>query len=183
MTISDRRITGRLKESDGRKTTLVATRVGPDVAARLKKFNVPYTRVVDNTLLRDLLSWVVPALVLVGLWFFMIRCFAEEQGGIGGSMSIGKSRDKVDGQTDTGVSAADMAGADEATASLRNIKPHRHKHPNNRLPLSKNAMTHRSLLNLVYQGPPPAAGRQTRQTAIRLAKVLTRHRVGSPPSP
>ena len=35
VTISDRTITGRLKAADGRKTTLVATRVEPDVAARL----------------------------------------------------------------------------------------------------------------------------------------------------
>ena len=82
VTISDRRITGRLKEADGRKTALVATRVEPDVAARLEKFNVPYTRVVDNTLVRDLLSWVVPGLVFVGLWYFVIRRFAEKQGGM-----------------------------------------------------------------------------------------------------
>ena len=88
VTISDRRITGRLKQADGRKTTLVATRVEPDVAERLEKFNVPYTRVVDNTFLRDLLSWVVPALVFIGLWFFVIRRFAEKQGGMGGLMSI-----------------------------------------------------------------------------------------------
>ena len=95
VTISDRRITGRLKEADGRKTALVATRVEPDVAARLEKFNVPYTRVVDNTLVRELLSWVVPALVFVGVRFFAIRRFAEKQGGMDGLMSIGKSRAKV----------------------------------------------------------------------------------------
>ena len=61
VTISDRRITGRLRQANGRKTTLVVTRVEPDVAQRLEKFNLPYTRVVDNTLVRDLLSWVVPA--------------------------------------------------------------------------------------------------------------------------
>ena len=121
VTISDRRITGRLKQADGRKTTLVATRVEPDVAARLEKFNVPYTRVVDNTLVRDLLSWVVPALVFVGLWFFVIRRFAEKQGGMGGLMSIGKSRAKVYVQTDTGVTFSDVAGVDEAKAELMEV--------------------------------------------------------------
>ena len=121
VTISDRRITGRLKSADGRKTTLVATRVEPDLAARLEKYNVPYTRLVDNTFLRDLLSWIVPALVFVGLWFFVIRRFAEKQGGMGGLMSIGKSRAKVYIQTDTGVTFADVAGVDEARQELEEV--------------------------------------------------------------
>jgi len=66
VTISDRTITGRLKAPDGRKTTLVATRVEPELAQRLEKFGVRYTRVVDNTFLRDLMSWIVPGLVFVG---------------------------------------------------------------------------------------------------------------------
>lgn len=95
VTISDRKITGRLKATDRPKTTLVATRVDPGVAARFETFNVPCTQVVENTLLRDLLSWVVPALMFVGLRFFSIRRFAERQGGMGGLMSIGKSRVKT----------------------------------------------------------------------------------------
>ena len=56
VTVSDRVMTGRLKTPDENKTTLVAVRVEPDLAARLDKFKVPYTRVVENTLLRDLMS-------------------------------------------------------------------------------------------------------------------------------
>jgi cell division protease FtsH len=121
VTISDRRITGRLRSTEGRKTTLVATRVEPELAARLEKFNVPYTRVVDNTLLRDLLSWIVPAVVFIGLWFFVIRRIAEKQGGVGGLMSIGKSRAKVYIQTDTGVTFADVAGVGEARQELEEV--------------------------------------------------------------
>ena len=95
VTLSDRKITGRLKAADGPKTTPAATPVDPDVAARLETFNVPYAQVVENTLLRDLLSWIVPALVFVGLWFFIIRRFAEKQGVMGGLMSVGKSRAKA----------------------------------------------------------------------------------------
>jgi cell division protease FtsH len=121
VTISDRRITGRLRSAEGRKTTLVATRVEPDLAARLEKYKVPYTRVVDNTFVRDLLSWIVPALVFVGLWFFVIRRFAEKQGGMGGLMSIGKSRAKVYVQSDTGITFADVAGVDEARQELEEV--------------------------------------------------------------
>ena len=122
VSISDRTITGRLKTPDGRKTTLVATRVEPELAARLEKFGVRYTRVLDNTLLRDLMSWVVPALVFFGLWYFVIRRMADRQGGgLGGFLSIGKSRAKVYVQADTGVTFADVAGVDEARAELAEV--------------------------------------------------------------
>ena len=115
VTISDRTVIGRLKTPDGSKTTLAAVRVEPELAARLEKYDVPYTRVVENTLLRDLLSWIVPALVFFGLWFFLFRRFADKQG-MGGFLSIGKSRAKVYVETDTGVTFADVAGVDEAKA-------------------------------------------------------------------
>jgi cell division protease FtsH len=121
--VGETTITGRLKTPDpGGKTTIVANRVEPDLAARLSQFDVPYTRVVQSTLLRDLLSWVVPALVFFGLWFFVIRRVIEKQGmGMGGFMSIGKSRAKVYVEKDTGVTFADVAGVDEAKAELQEI--------------------------------------------------------------
>lgn len=120
ITVSDRTIIGRLKSPDGNKTTLVAARVEPDLAARLDKYDVPYTRVVENTLLKDLMSWIVPALVFFGLWFFLFRRFADKQG-MGSFLSIGKSRAKIYVQTDTGVTFADVAGVDEAKHELEEV--------------------------------------------------------------
>ncbi len=120
ITISERTIMGRLKTADGNKTTLVAVRVEPDLAARLEKYDVPYTRVVESTLLTNLLSWIVPALVFFGLWFFLFRRFADKQG-MGGFLSIGKSRAKIYAQTDTGVTFADVAGVDEAKHELEEV--------------------------------------------------------------
>ena len=94
VTVRDHSITGRLKNSEGGKILLVANRVEPDLAARLDHHGVPYSRVVESTLLRDLLSWVVPTALFFGLWYFVIRRMAEKQGGmggLGGFMSIGKS--------------------------------------------------------------------------------------------
>ena len=60
--VSDRTVTGRLKSPDSRgKTTIVATRVEPDLADRLSKYDVPYARVLESTWLRDVLSWILPA--------------------------------------------------------------------------------------------------------------------------
>ena len=120
VTVSDRTIIGRLKTPEGNKTTLVAVRVEPDLAVRLEKYDVPYTRVVENTLVRDLMSWIVPALVFFGLWFFLFRRFADKQG-MGGFLSIGKSRAKIYVQTDTGVTFADVAGVDEARHELEEV--------------------------------------------------------------
>ncbi len=120
VTVTDRTITGKLKAPVGTKTILVATLIEPGLAARLDKYDVPYTRVVESTLLRDLFSWILPALVIFGLWFFLFRSFAEKQG-MGGFMSIGKSNAKIYVQTDTGVTFADVAGVDEARYELEEV--------------------------------------------------------------
>jgi cell division protease FtsH len=118
--VSGETVTGRLRTPDGNKTTLVAVRVAPDLAQRLDRYKVPYSQVVEHTFLRDLLSWVLPALVFFGVWFFLFRRFADKQG-MGGFMSIGKSRAKVYVQTDTGVTFADVAGVDEAKQELQEV--------------------------------------------------------------
>jgi cell division protease FtsH len=119
--VGETTITGKLKTPDpGGKTTIVANRVEPALAERLSQYDVPYTRVVQSTLLRDLLSWIVPAAVFFGLWFFVIRRVVEKQG-MGGFMSIGKSHAKVYVEKDTGVTFADVAGVDEAKAELQEI--------------------------------------------------------------
>lgn len=119
--VSDRTVTGRLKSPDSRgKTTIVATRVEPDLADRLSKYDVPYARVLESAWLRDVLSWILPAVAFFGVWFFLFRRFAEKQG-MGGFLNIGKSRAKVFVEKNTGVTFADVAGGDEAKAELVEI--------------------------------------------------------------
>jgi cell division protease FtsH len=123
VTVGETTITGKLKSPEpGGKTVIVANRVEIDLAARLAAFDVPYTRVIESTLLRDLLSWVLPALVFLGVWFFLIRRLMDKPGGgMGSFMSIGKSHAKVYVERDTGVTFADVAGVDEAKAELQEI--------------------------------------------------------------
>lgn len=120
VTVSEQTVIGRLKAANGQKLQLVAARVEPDVAARLEKFNVPYLRVFESTWLREILSWIVPALLLFGLWYFLIRRLVDKQG-MGSFLAIGKSRAKVYVQSNTGVTFADVAGVDEAKHELEEV--------------------------------------------------------------
>jgi cell division protease FtsH len=98
----------------------VTPRVDPALADELAKYDVDFKGVADNTLLRDVLSWVVPALVFVAIWLFVLRRFVG-RGGLGGALEIGKSKAKVYVETDTKVTFADVAGVDEALTELREI--------------------------------------------------------------
>ena len=75
---------------------------------------------IESTWLRDLLSWVVPIALFAGVWMFMYRRFASQQG-FGGLMSVGRSKAKVFVETDTKTTFADVAGVDEAKAELEEI--------------------------------------------------------------
>ncbi len=118
--IRDNYITGVYKQPKDGKQRFVTTRVAPDLAERLTKTGVKYRGVVETTLLRDILSWVLPVLLFFGLWMFLFRRFAERQG-MGGLMSIGKSKAKIYMERDTKVTFDDVAGVDEAKTELEEI--------------------------------------------------------------
>ena len=119
--ISNRFIQGKLREPLDGKSKFVTTRVDPDFAQELQKYNVRYNGEVESTLLRDLLSWVLPVLLFFGLWAYLGRRMAQGLGGPGGLMSIGKSKAKIYVEFDTGVTFADVAGVDEAKDELREV--------------------------------------------------------------
>ena len=118
--ITQNYIQGSLKkpEPDG-LVNFVTGRVAPDLAKKLDAHDVTYTGVVESHWLRDLLSWVLPAIFFVGIWMFAIRRMG--QGGLGGVMSIGKSRAKVYVEKETKVTFADVAGVDEAKDELSEV--------------------------------------------------------------
>ena len=117
--VSDRFIQGRFTEPVDGRPMFITTRVEPDLARDLQQHGVVVTGQIESTFLRDLLSWVVPVALFVGLWMFILRRMGGGMGG--GLMQIGKSKAKVYVQTDTGVTFADVAGVDEAKAELQEI--------------------------------------------------------------
>jgi cell division protease FtsH len=116
--IGDKQIHGTLKDPIDGKSRFVTSRVEPSLARDLAQYGVKFTGIVESTFLRDLLGWVIPALVFVAIWIFVVRRFAHRLGG-GGFMSIGKSKAKIYLETDTKVSFADVAGVDEAKDELK----------------------------------------------------------------
>jgi cell division protease FtsH len=119
--VTDRDIRGSLKEPlpDGQKL-FVTTRVEPALAERLSARGVKVTGVVESTLLRDVLSWILPVLFFFGVWLFFFRRIAERQG-MGGLMSIGKSKAKVYMERQVDVTFEDVAGVEEAKEELKEI--------------------------------------------------------------
>jgi cell division protease FtsH len=114
------RVEGTLRQPTASgQTRFVTVRVDPELARELGEYDVKVTGAVESTWARDLLSWLLPALVFVAIWLYVLRRFAERQGG--GFLSVGKSRAKVYVETDTKVSFEDVAGVDEAKEELREI--------------------------------------------------------------
>ena len=99
----------------------MTTRVDPGLADELTKYGVRYSAQVEQTFLRDLLSWILPVLIFVGVWYFLFRRIAEKQGLGGGFMTVGKSKAKVYMERDTAVTFDDVAGVDEAKVELVEI--------------------------------------------------------------
>ncbi len=115
-------VEGSFKEPLGdKRTRFVAVRVDENLAKDLQQYNVKYTGVIENTFLRDMLGWVIPALVFFGLWWFVMRKFAEKQGLGGGFLSVGKSKAKLYMEKDVKVSFDDVAGVEEAKDELREV--------------------------------------------------------------
>jgi cell division protease FtsH len=118
--IGANQIRGTLKEEKDGKSVFVTNRVEPDLADRLDKYGVKFSGRAQNTFLPMLLSWVIPVLLFVGIWMFLLRRMAGRGPGAG-FMSIGKSQAKVYVETDTKVSFDDVAGVDEAKAELEEV--------------------------------------------------------------
>ena len=119
--ISDTHVRGSLSDPlpSGRRA-FVTTRVDLAIAEELEQYGVKFRGQIESTLLKDILSWVLPVVFFIGIWFFIFRKIAERQG-MGGFMSVGKSRAKIYMERETGVTFDDVAGVDEAKEELQEV--------------------------------------------------------------
>ena len=121
VTVSADSISGMLKEplSNG-KREFYAVRVDPQLEDKLAAHGVEVTGAQSGGFIQTILSWVIPAVVFYMIWMFLIRRVAEKQG-LGGLMTVGKSRAKVYVETDTKVTFKNVAGVDEAKFELQEV--------------------------------------------------------------
>lgn len=92
----------------------------PKLVETLEEHGIPFSGRVPSTWLPTVLSWVLSALLFVGIWLFVLRRVAGG-GGPGSLMAIGRSKAKVYVESETKVTFADVAGIDEAKEELREI--------------------------------------------------------------
>ena len=119
--ISTHTIRGTLRPSTGEKSPplrFMTVRVDdPELVQELEKYHIKYTGQYDSDLVKTLLSWIVPLVFLFILWGFLSRRLGPGQG----VMNFGKSRARIYAERETGVTFADVAGADEAKEELQEI--------------------------------------------------------------
>ena len=83
----------------------------------LEKNNTEIIAENENTFLMTLLSWVLPALIFVGIWLWAMKKMGQGTG----IMTLGKNKAKIVAQTDVGITFNDVAGEDEAKQELQEI--------------------------------------------------------------
>jgi len=72
-----------------------------------------------NWFVEVLLTSLIPLLLIVGLWFFIMR--QMQGGGKGGAFSFGKSRARMLDDSNNAVTFADVAGCDEAKEEVQEL--------------------------------------------------------------
>jgi cell division protease FtsH len=135
VTVTDKVITGRLRQEglegllpkekiaeiqrfgSGEQRFVVVRVDDSQLVPELEAAKIKFAGRLDSTWFTTLLSWILPALIFVGIWMF----FMKRMGAASGLVSLGKSKAKVYMEKQTGVTFEDVAGIDEARAELMEI--------------------------------------------------------------
>jgi cell division protease FtsH len=123
VTIEPERILYDLKDTEGSEEAIETRKVvrieDEDLVEELVEAGVDFeARPEKKGLLDPLLSWVLPILPFVLIWWFLMKRMG---GGPRGMMSIGKSKaTEITGEM-TGVTFGDVAGIDEVELELKEV--------------------------------------------------------------
>jgi cell division protease FtsH len=113
--ISQDEIQGKMKNKEGKLEEFKTVRVDPDFSQTLEQYKVTFKGKVESTFLRDIISWVLPVLIFVGVWFLLMKRMAGQQPGF---MSLGKNKAKIYMENELNIRFTDVAGVDEAKQEL-----------------------------------------------------------------
>ncbi len=118
--VGEQLIRGTLKEAPaGQSKQFTTTRVDdPKLTEELEARQVKYTGEITNRWLPELLGWIIPLIVFIGIWGFFFRRMSGAEGGV---MSFARSRAKIYADDEVKVRFSDVAGVDEAEDELKEI--------------------------------------------------------------
>lgn len=88
---------------------------------RLYRANVTFAKVIPNEfspLIRFILSWIVPFIIILFLGSLLTRSFRQSRADV---LTFGKANAKIYVESETGKSFDDVAGQDEAKEALKEI--------------------------------------------------------------
>ena len=91
----------------------------PQLVSELQAAHVRYSAAPQSAWVWTLLSWILPAVVIVVAWNLMLR--KGSGGGVGSMMGAGQSKAKVYVESKSKVRFADIAGIDEAKGELMEV--------------------------------------------------------------
>jgi cell division protease FtsH len=108
------------QEATGRFVTLAPPTGDAELLKELDAAHVTYrAEAPPNLITSFLVSWILPLLVMVGLWSLASRSLESRAGG--GMFGVGKSKATEVKAEEVGVTFKDVGGADEAIAELQEI--------------------------------------------------------------
>jgi cell division protease FtsH len=117
--VGDQSIRGTFnKDVNGNRNFNTARIEDPKLLEELDTANVKYTGEFVSRWLPEVLGWLLPILLLFGLWTFFFRRMGGAEGGV---MSFARSKHRVFAEDDVKVSFSDVAGVDEAEQELKEI--------------------------------------------------------------
>ena len=118
--VTEGRIAGKMKvteEGQSKEINFATYRVDADLSDELSKYSIKFRGQPESTLLRDILSWILPVFIFFGLWYLLMKRFSPGAG----MMSFGGNKAKVYAEKQIETRFGDVAGADEAKAELVEI--------------------------------------------------------------
>jgi cell division protease FtsH len=90
----------------------------PELVRELQEKGIKFSGYVENKWIGAMISWLLPLVVLIFFWSFLIK---RMSGGPQGVLSLGKARVKIYGEKDVKVTFSDVAGIDEAKSELEEV--------------------------------------------------------------
>lgn len=118
ISITQNEIHGKLLNKEGAEQKFKTVRVDPEISDMLQNYKITFKGEEQSVMAQNVLSWVVPLVLFVGIWFFVVNRMSGNQPGF---MSLGKNKSKIYMEDELNIKFDDVAGVEEAKQELVEI--------------------------------------------------------------